>query len=112
MFVGTIIYRIYFMGMHISKGCLETVLYENSKKYWFIQYLLKVIFMKLNKEEIDELSVVLWKLWWRMNEFIFKNTFTHPNLLVKEAYQFLQDFIASQMVVTNQLSNSIIRNTG
>lgn len=60
--------------------------------------------MKLNKEEIVELSVVLWKLWRRKNDFVFKDILTHPKSLLQNAYQLLQDFRGSQQVVTNQLA--------
>lgn len=36
-----------------------------------LKELMVEMFLKLNKEEMEELAVILWKLWRRINEFVF-----------------------------------------
>ncbi|XP_042950308.1 uncharacterized protein LOC122282422 [Carya illinoinensis] len=67
-----------------------------------LKELMVEMFLKLNKEEMEELEVVLWKLWRRRNEFVFKDTLTPPNFLLQSAYRSLQELRESKHGETNQ----------
>ncbi|XP_041025442.1 uncharacterized protein LOC121265841 [Juglans microcarpa x Juglans regia] len=58
--------------------------------------------MVLNTKELQEFVVVARKIWWRMNSFIFKKGFSHPNLMVREARSVL-DMMAKKNL--DQCSN-------
>ncbi|KAF5468800.1 hypothetical protein F2P56_012920 [Juglans regia] len=71
--------------------------------------ILEEMLKKLNKDEMIELAVVLWKIW-RRNEFIFKGNVISPNSVMFLVKQLLQELKLSETKVTiNQIpSNSVV----
>lgn len=71
---------------------------------------METIVEKLDKEELEDMATVLWRIWKRMNDFVFKVVFTHPSTLVKQSTQLLQNIKELDYKVTNKAKTSIKQN--
>lgn len=71
----------------------------------FKRFLLQM-FEDLNDEALIELSVVAWKLWRRRNDWVFNQTFSRPQNLMKQANQKIEDLaVINFQVPANPLTS-------
>lgn len=49
-----------------------------------------------------EFSFILWSLWWRRNQYVFKNILIDPNSMIQRNQQLLQDLLSPTHRVPTQ----------
>ncbi|KAG6624558.1 hypothetical protein CIPAW_16G035600 [Carya illinoinensis] len=64
--------------------------------------LVKALMSKCDQDTMALFAIIARNIWYRRNQFVFENSFIHPNALVKTARKTLEEFKASQEKPTTQ----------